>query len=103
MVMEKENHNRSSVFEKIMIRSEIASIGFGTGENGLNPDYFNILDYLHNRRIKLTPASSGYTLSITPDEMLPGMRCFMEPVAHRAGRKPPASPLEGGKGNYFDH
>ena len=49
---------------------EISSIGFGTGENGLNPEYFKILDYLHNRRVKLTLASNGYTLSITPDEML---------------------------------
>ena len=49
---------------------EISSIGFGTGENGLNPDYFQILDYLHHRNIKMTLASNGYTLSITPDEEL---------------------------------
>ena len=49
---------------------EIGSIGFGTGENGLNPEYFQILDYLHSRNIKMTLASNGYTLSITPDEEL---------------------------------
>jgi radical SAM protein with 4Fe4S-binding SPASM domain len=48
----------------------ISSIGFGTGENGLNPQYFEIIDYLHARPIKLSLASNGYTLSITPDEKL---------------------------------
>jgi radical SAM protein with 4Fe4S-binding SPASM domain len=49
---------------------DIGSIGFGTGENGLNPEYFQILEYLHARKVKLTLASNGYTLSITPDEIL---------------------------------
>lgn len=49
---------------------DISSIGFGTGENGLNPEYFEILEFLHSRQIKLTLASNGYTLSITPDEAL---------------------------------
>jgi radical SAM protein with 4Fe4S-binding SPASM domain len=49
---------------------DISSIGFGTGENGLNPEYFEILEFLHSRQIKLTLASNGYTLSITPDEEL---------------------------------
>ncbi len=48
----------------------INSIGFGTGENGLNPQYFEIIEYLHARQIKLGLASNGYTLSITPDEKL---------------------------------
>ena len=49
---------------------EISSIGFGTGENGLNPEYFQIIDYLHSCDIKMTLASNGHTLSITPDEKL---------------------------------
>jgi radical SAM protein with 4Fe4S-binding SPASM domain len=49
---------------------EIGSIGFGTGENGLNPEYFEILEYLNAKQIKLTLASNGYTLSITPDDVL---------------------------------
>ena len=48
----------------------ITSIGFGTGENGLNPEYFDIIEYLHNRNYRLTLASNGYTLSITPDDRL---------------------------------
>lgn len=49
---------------------EIGSIGFGTGENGLNPEYFKILDHLRTRNIKMTLASNGHTLTITPDEQL---------------------------------
>ena len=56
--------------EKICDSLEISSIGFGTGENGLNPQYLEIIDYLKGRGMKLTLASNGYTLSITPDEML---------------------------------
>jgi radical SAM protein with 4Fe4S-binding SPASM domain len=56
--------------QKVCESIEISSIGFGTGENGLNPDYFSIIEHLHNRGIKLTLASNGYTLSITSDEML---------------------------------
>jgi radical SAM protein with 4Fe4S-binding SPASM domain len=56
--------------QKVCNSLEISSIGFGTGENGLNPEYFQIIDYLHSRHIKMTLASNGYTLSITPDEKL---------------------------------
>jgi radical SAM protein with 4Fe4S-binding SPASM domain len=55
---------------KVCNSLEIDSIGFGTGENGLNPDYFEILEFLHSRSIKLTLASNGFTLSITPDAIL---------------------------------
>jgi radical SAM protein with 4Fe4S-binding SPASM domain len=56
--------------QKVCSSLEISSIGFGTGENGLNPEYFQIIDYLHGRNIKMTLASNGYTLAITPDEKL---------------------------------
>ena len=56
--------------EKICDSLEISSIGLGTGENGLNPQYLDIITYLKARGIKLTLASNGYTLAITPDEML---------------------------------
>jgi radical SAM protein with 4Fe4S-binding SPASM domain len=56
--------------EKVCDSLAISSIGFGTGENGFNPQYLQIIDYLQARGIKLTLASNGYTLSITPEEML---------------------------------
>jgi radical SAM protein with 4Fe4S-binding SPASM domain len=55
---------------KVCENLEIGSIGFGTGENGLNPEYFQIIEYLHSRNIKMTLASNGYTLGITPDQEL---------------------------------
>lgn len=55
---------------KVCKSLEIDSIGFGTGENGLNPEYFDILEFLHTKPIKLSLASNGYTLSITPDNIL---------------------------------
>ena len=56
--------------QKVCGSININSIGFGTGENGLNPEYFEIVEYLRSRKIKLSLASNGYTLSITPDEQL---------------------------------
>jgi radical SAM protein with 4Fe4S-binding SPASM domain len=55
---------------KVCESLEIGSIGFGTGENGLNPEYLKILEYLKSKKIRVTLASNGYTLSITPDELL---------------------------------
>ncbi len=56
--------------QKVCESIPVGAIGFGTGENGLNPEYFDIIEYLHTRQIRLSLASNGYTLSITPDEKL---------------------------------
>lgn len=56
--------------QKVCDSIPIDAIGFGTGENGLNPQYFEIIEYLHTRKIRLSLASNGYTLSIMPDEKL---------------------------------
>lgn len=53
---------------------EIDSVGLGTGENGLNPEYFSIIDYLRERRIPVTLASNGLTVQKTPDEILTTFR-----------------------------
>jgi radical SAM protein with 4Fe4S-binding SPASM domain len=55
---------------KVCAAINIRSIGLGTGENGLNPQFIEIIEYLHGNHIKLSLASNGYTLSITPDEKL---------------------------------
>src|SRR5512147_2444384 len=64
------NHLTLGDIKKVCESLDIESIGFGTGENGLNPQYFEILEYLHFKPIKLTLASNGYTLSVTPDSVL---------------------------------
>jgi radical SAM protein with 4Fe4S-binding SPASM domain len=54
---------------------EIGSVGLGTGENGLNPEYLPIIDYFRERLIPVTLASNGFTVQTTPDEIL---RTFRE-------------------------
>jgi radical SAM protein with 4Fe4S-binding SPASM domain len=56
--------------QKVCASLDIGSIGFGTGESGLNPEYFQIVDFLHSRNFKMTLATNGYTLAITSDERL---------------------------------
>ncbi len=53
---------------------EVDSVGLGTGENGLNPEYFQILDYFRERGIPTTIASNGLTIQSTPDEILKTFR-----------------------------
>jgi radical SAM protein with 4Fe4S-binding SPASM domain len=53
---------------------DVSSVGLGTGENGLNPEFFEIIDFLHNRGIPVTLASNGFTVQNTPDEILAGFR-----------------------------
>jgi radical SAM protein with 4Fe4S-binding SPASM domain len=53
---------------------EIESIGLGTGENALNPEYFPIIDYLRECRVPVTLASNGLTVQNTPDDILKTFR-----------------------------
>lgn len=59
-----------SDIKKVCTSLRIGSIALGTGENGLNPHYLEILKYLGTLQIRLTVASNGYTVSRTPDEMM---------------------------------
>jgi MoaA/NifB/PqqE/SkfB family radical SAM enzyme len=49
---------------------DVASIGLGTGENALHPQFVDIVQYLHGRGIKLSLASNGHSLNVMPDELL---------------------------------
>ncbi len=48
----------------------ISSIGMGTGENILNPEFYDILSFLAKQEIKLSIASNGLTLNKLSDEYL---------------------------------
>lgn len=48
----------------------IASMGMGTGENALHPEFIPIVEYLQSRGIRLSIASNGYSLTTIPDEIL---------------------------------
>jgi MoaA/NifB/PqqE/SkfB family radical SAM enzyme len=48
----------------------VEAMGFGTGENALNPEFVPIVEYLHSRGIRLGVASNGYTLMALSDDHL---------------------------------
>jgi MoaA/NifB/PqqE/SkfB family radical SAM enzyme len=48
----------------------INSIGMGTGENALHPEFIPIVEYLSTRGIRLSIASNGYSLTAIPEEIL---------------------------------
>jgi MoaA/NifB/PqqE/SkfB family radical SAM enzyme len=52
----------------------IASMGMGTGENALHPEFIPIVEYLQSRGIRLSMASNGYSLTTIPDEILPAFQ-----------------------------
>src|SRR5579859_680353 len=49
-----------SVIERLPVRS----VNLGTGENGMHPDYKNILAYLRTRQVKLTITSNGHSVAV---------------------------------------
>jgi MoaA/NifB/PqqE/SkfB family radical SAM enzyme len=48
----------------------VEAMGFGTGENALNPEFVPIVEYLYSRGIRLGVASNGYTLMVLSDDHL---------------------------------
>ncbi len=48
----------------------VDSMGMGTGENALHPEFIPIVEYIRERGIKLSIASNGYSLTTIPDEIL---------------------------------
>ena len=48
----------------------VDAVGMGTGENGLHPEFPEIVRYLHGRGVKLSVASNGYTLMAVTDDIL---------------------------------
>lgn len=48
----------------------VAAVGFGTGENALNPEFAPIVEYLHGRGVKLSLASNGFSLLALSEDHL---------------------------------
>ncbi|HEM62458.1 MAG TPA: radical SAM protein [Chloroflexi bacterium] len=48
----------------------VSTMGLGTGENALHPQFSQIVDYLRGQGIKLTMASNGYGLNSISDDLL---------------------------------
>ena len=52
----------------------VASMGMGTGENALHPEFIPIVEYLRGIGIRLSIASNGYSLTTIPEEILLAFR-----------------------------
>jgi len=48
----------------------VRSVNLGTGENGMHPEFKDMLRYLRSRPVKLTITSNGHSIAILPDEDL---------------------------------
>jgi len=48
----------------------VCSVNLGTGENGMHPQFHQILDYLRTLPVKLTITSNGHSASVLSDEEL---------------------------------
>jgi len=55
-----------SVLERLPVRS----VNLGTGENGMHPDFKNILAYLRTQPVKLTLTSNGHSVAVLNDDEL---------------------------------
>jgi MoaA/NifB/PqqE/SkfB family radical SAM enzyme len=55
-----------SVIERLPIRS----VNLGTGENGMHPDFKEIVAYLRTKPIKFTITSNGHSVAILKDDEL---------------------------------
>ena len=52
----------------VMESLPVRSVNLGTGENGLHPEFRQILDYLRTLPVKLTITSNGYTVALLSDQ-----------------------------------
>lgn len=54
----------------VMERLPVHSVNLGTGENGMHPDFREILAYLRNQPAKLTITSNGHSVAVLEDSEL---------------------------------
>lgn len=54
----------------VMTALPVRSVNLGTGENGMHPEFPELLDYLRHQPIKLTITSNGYSIKVLDDNQL---------------------------------
>ena len=54
----------------VMERISVRSVNLGTGENGLHPEFLEIIGYLRAQPIKLTMTTNGYSAAVLADSDL---------------------------------
>jgi MoaA/NifB/PqqE/SkfB family radical SAM enzyme len=64
------NHINLDQVKQLCASLAVDSMGMGTGENALNPEFIAIVAFLSQQGIKLSLASNGYSLTTIPDETL---------------------------------
>ncbi len=58
--------------ETILDNLEVGSVNLGVGENGVHPDYRQMLELFRSREVKTAITSNGYSLAMLTDEELAG-------------------------------
>lgn len=53
--------------KSVMERLPVRSVNLGTGENGLHPQFREIVAYLRSQPVKLTMTSNGHSVAVTSD------------------------------------
>ncbi len=48
----------------------VRSVNLGTGENGMHPEFPQLLEFLRHEPIKLTITSNGYSIKVLDDDQL---------------------------------
>ena len=56
--------------KSVMERLPVRSVNLGTGENGMHPDFEEILTYLQTKPVKLTITSNGHSVAVLKDDEL---------------------------------
>lgn len=56
--------------KEVIERLPIRSVNLGTGENGMHPEFKEILSYLREQPIKLTITSNGHSIAVLEDSEL---------------------------------
>lgn len=54
----------------VMHSLPVRSVNLGTGENGMHPQFGELLDYLRHEPIKLTITSNGHSIEVLDDEQV---------------------------------
>ena len=58
--------------ETILDNLEVGSVNLGVGENGVHPEYREMLGLFHEREVKTAITSNGFSLAMLTDEELAG-------------------------------
>ena len=61
--------------QQVLARLPVRSVNLGTGENGMHPEFREMLGFLRAQPIKLTITSNGYSTAVLTDAEL---RCFSD-------------------------